>query len=84
LIRYVISPKFESVPLGAFTPGSFLVTAVLFGSEHHLWLAGILAGITYNLLLYRTGRLWPCILAHGITNLILGMHVIITGEWHWW
>ena len=84
LIRYVISPKFESVPLGAFTTGSFLVTAVLFGSEHHLWLAGIAAGIAYNLLLYRTGRLWPCIFAHGITNLILGMHVIITGEWHWW
>ncbi len=84
LIRYVISPKFETVPLGAFTPGSFLITAILFGSEHHLWLAGILAGVAYNLLLYRTGRLWPCILAHGITNLILGIHVIINNEWHWW
>jgi uncharacterized protein len=84
LIRYMISPKFESVPLGAFTTGSFLFTVVLFGSEHHLWLAGIVAGIAYNLLLYRTRRLWPCIFAHGITNLILGMHVIITGESHWW
>lgn len=84
LIRYMISPKFESVPVGTFTVGSFLATVILFGSEHHLWLAGILAGLAYTLLLYKTGRLWPCILAHGITNLILGMYVLITGEWQWW
>ena len=46
--------------------------------------ATFLSLIAYNLLLYRTGRLWPCIFAHGITNLILGVHVIITGESHWW
>ena len=84
LIRYVISPNFESVPLGAFTIGSFFATMILFGLEHQLWLAGMLAGLVYNLLLYKTGRLWPCILAHGTTNLILGIHVLLTGEWQFW
>ena len=84
LIRYLVSPRFESVRLGTFTPLSFGATVVLFGLEHHLWLAGMMAGVAYNLLLYRTGRLWPCITAHAVTNLALAVHVLVTGEWKWW
>ncbi|OGW60519.1 MAG: CAAX prenyl protease-related protein [Nitrospirae bacterium RBG_16_64_22] len=84
LIRYLVSPRFESVRLGTFTPLSFGATVVLFGLEHHLWLAGMMAGVAYNLLLYRTGRLWPCVIAHAVTNLLLAVHVLVTGEWRWW
>lgn len=84
LIRYIVNANFETVRLGTFTIGSFAATVVLFGLEHNLWLAGMMAGICYNGLLYWTGRLWPCIIAHGITNLVLGIHVLTTGEWHWW
>jgi CAAX prenyl protease-like protein len=84
LIRYIVTPRFTTVRLGTFTPLSFGATVVLFGLEHHLWLAGMLAGVAYNLLLYKTRRLWPCILAHAMTNLLLGIHVLLTGEWHWW
>jgi CAAX prenyl protease-like protein len=84
LIRFLVAAPFSSVRLGTFTPLSFGVTVVLFGLEHHLWLAGIMAGVVYNLLLYKTRRLWPCILAHAITNLLLGIHVLLTREWYWW
>lgn len=84
LLRYLISSRFEQVPLGTFTLFSFLATIVLFGLEHHLWLAGMIAGVAYTLLLYRTGRLWPSILAHAVTNLALGVHVLMTQEWSWW
>ena len=84
LIRYVMSSDFRSIRLGAFSVGSFVVTVVLFGLEHQLWLAGMMAGAAYNVVLYRTGRIWPCILAHAVTNLILGGHVLMTGEWIWW
>jgi CAAX prenyl protease-like protein len=84
LLRYLISPRFEQIPLGTFTVFSFLVTLVLFGLEHHLWLAGMIAGAAYTLLLYRTGRLWPSIIAHAVTNLALGVHVLFTQEWSWW
>lgn len=84
LIRYLISSKFESVALGTFTIFSFAATVVLFGLEHDLWLAGMMAGVAYTGLLYYTKRLWPCILAHAVTNLALGIHVLMTGEWRWW
>ena len=84
LLRYLISPRFETVPLGTFTAFSFLTTLVLFGLEHHLWLAGMMAGAAYTLLLYGTRRLWPSIIAHAVTNLALGVHVLLTQEWYWW
>jgi len=84
IIRYIIHPDFQSVRIGAFSWASFLFSAALFGAEHHFWLAGIMAGLIYNLLLYRTKHLWYCVIAHGITNLILGLYVIRTGNWIFW
>ena len=84
LIRWVINPDFEKVAFGTFTLASFTVTVVLFGVEHILWLAGMMAGVAYNLLYYHTRRLWPCVVAHATTNVILGLHVLLTQEWQWW
>ena len=84
LIRWVINQDFEKVTLGTFTIGSFSATVILFGLEHHLWFAGMMAGVAYNVLLYKTGRLWPCVISHATTNLILGIHVLTTEEWQWW
>lgn len=84
LIRFIISHDFTKVPIGRFTWPSFLITAVLFGLEHNLFLAGILAGILYNLLLYHSRSLSACILAHGVTNLALGVYVLQTGKWYFW
>lgn len=85
LIRWIINPEdFKNIPLGTFTLSSFAITVVLFGLEHHLWLAGMVAGAIYNGVLYKTRGLWPCVIAHAVTNLTLGIHVLITQEWQWW
>ncbi|MFZ7113535.1 MAG: CAAX prenyl protease-related protein [Desulfatiglandales bacterium] len=84
LIRWIINTDFRSVELGLFTWPSFIITSVLFGVEHHRWFVGILAGILYNLLLYRTKSLYACIVAHGVTNLCLGVYVITTKQWGFW
>ncbi len=84
LIRYIVSPDFSKVPVGHVTWPSFLVTAVLFGLEHNLVVAGILAGIVYNALLCHTRSLSSCILAHAVTNLALGIYVLTAGRWYFW
>jgi CAAX prenyl protease-like protein len=61
-----------------------LFSALLFGVEHDLWLAGIIAGLAYGWLYVRTGNLWSPILAHGVTNLLLGLWILATGEWRLW
>ena len=84
IMRYLVNSDFATVRPGAFTPLSFGATVVLFGVEHNLWLAGMMAGVAYALLLYRSGNLWTCIWAHAVTNLALGMHVLVRSEWRWW
>jgi CAAX prenyl protease-like protein len=84
LIRYVIDKNFDTVPMGTFTWASFLFTAVLFGLEHNYIFAGIMAGIFYNLLLYRTRSLAQCVLSHAVTNLALAIYVVYTGKWQFW
>lgn len=84
LIRYIIDKNFATVRIGTFTWASFLLTVVLFGLEHNYVYAGIMAGIFYNLLLYKTRSLAQCILAHAVTNLALAMYVVATGKWQFW
>lgn len=84
LIRYIINQDFSKVPIGRFTWISFLVSSFLFGLEHNLFLAGIMAGVAYNLLLYYTKSLSQCIIAHAVTNLALGIYVVATGKWYFW
>lgn len=84
LIRYIIDSKFEKVRIGTFTWGSFLLTAALFGAEHNYIYAGIMAGVAYNLILYKTRSLAQCVLAHAVTNLALAIYVVFTGKWQFW
>lgn len=84
LIRYLIRPDFRSVPLGTFSWGSFLITTVLFGLEHHFFLAGMLAGAIFNVVLYRTRSLTLCILSHAVANLALSIYVLKSGNWYFW
>lgn len=84
LIRYIIGQEFARIPIGTFTWTSFLISSLLFGFEHHLFLAGIIAGIAYNLLLYHTRSIAHCITAHAVTNLALGIYVISAGKWYLW
>ena len=84
LIRYIIDKDFDRVAMGAFTWTSFMITVVLFGLEHTYFLAGVMAGIFYNLIFYKTRSLAQCVLAHAVTNLALAVYVIGTGKWQFW
>jgi CAAX prenyl protease-like protein len=85
LMRWLIAPRFEQVPLGSYSRFSFWATAVLFAIEHGpLWDVGLLAGIAYNLWMLRCRRLGDCILAHAVTNACLSAYVVAAGRWEYW
>jgi len=85
LMRWLISPQFENVPLGAYQLGSFWITALLFASEHGpYWDVGLIAGIAYNWWMIRTRSLADCILAHAVTNACLCWYVVATHRWEYW
>ena len=84
LLRYIINSNFNSIRIGTYTLSSFVIGSILFGLEHQLVLAGIMAGVAYSLLLYRTKSIAQCILSHAVTNLVLGFYVLQTGLWRFW
>jgi CAAX prenyl protease-like protein len=80
ILRWVHDPKFLEVDPRSVGWKAILVSSALFGAEHHLWLAGIVAGLAYALLYRRTGSLWTVIAAHAITNAALELWVWRTGS----
>lgn len=84
LMRWIVNPDFETVEPSQLGLKSFVITVLLFGFEHNLWLAGIVAGAAYSLLYMRHRQLWSPILAHAVTNGLLGIWVLMTGNWSYW
>jgi CAAX prenyl protease-like protein len=84
LSRWLDAPNFAQADPAAVPLKSVLITSVLFGFEHNLWLAGIVAGLAYGLLYRRHRTLWSPILAHAVTNGALGVWVVATGNWSYW
>jgi CAAX prenyl protease-like protein len=84
MMRRLIAAPFERVPLGTFTWLSFLGSSLAFGLLHERWLAGIVAGLLYALALYRRKQLADAIVAHGVTNALLAVHVLVRAEWSLW
>ncbi len=85
LMRWLINPHFQKVPLGTYTATAFWFTAILFASEHGAyWDVGLAAGIIYNWWMVRTRSLADCILAHAVTNGALAGYVLLAGKWEYW
>jgi CAAX prenyl protease-like protein len=85
LMRWIISPRFEQIPLGTWSAQSFWIVALLFASEHgSYWDVGLAAGILYNWWMLRTRSLGDLILAHAVTNGCLCAYVIAFGRWEYW
>lgn len=84
VMRWLVEQDFIKIDPARVGFKPFFITAVLFASEHSLWLAGLLAGIAYNWLYMRSRNLWVPVLAHAVTNGLLGLWVIQTGNWQFW
>jgi hypothetical protein len=83
-LRWLIDENFSAVPIGTFTWFSASAVILAFGFEHHRWLAGIFAGLLYHALLYYKKDLSACVIAHAVTNLLLGIYVLLTQQWSFW
>ncbi|MES3020122.1 MAG: CAAX prenyl protease-related protein [Pseudomonadota bacterium] len=84
LLRWVAQSDFGRVDPARVGFKAVAVTVVLFGLEHNLWLAGMVAGAAFTALYCRHRTLWSPILAHSVANAALGVWVVATRSWHFW
>jgi hypothetical protein len=86
LMRYLINENFAKVPFGTYRPFAFFAVAGLFMLVHSPadFPAAFLTGVVWNALAVKTRSLWACVLAHAVTNLILGIYIMQTRQWGFW
>ncbi|MEO8627438.1 MAG: CAAX prenyl protease-related protein [Betaproteobacteria bacterium] len=84
ILRWIRNPNFLSVAPRRAGALALLVSSALFAVEHHQWLAGLLAGLGFGWIYMRTNNLWTAIVAHAVTNFMLGVWVLYTGRWEFW
>lgn len=84
LMRWVDNVRFEAVMPQRTTLKAIVLSTFVFTLAHTLWLAAAIAGLAYAWLYVRTGKLWVPIVAHAVTNGVLGVWVVATGNWVFW
>lgn len=84
LMRWIDRPQFETVVPQKVSLKAIVLSTFVFMLAHTLWLAAIIAGLAYAFLFVRTGKLWVPVIAHAVTNGVLGVWVVMTGNWQFW
>ena len=84
LMRWVQHPGFERVDPQTVGVKAIVVSTFVFTLAHTLWLAAVVAGLAYALLYRHTGKLWSAVIAHAVTNGLLGVWVLATRRWEFW
>lgn len=86
LLRYFIDEDFLRVPFGTYARLANCAVALGFMFEHTPadWPAALATGFLYNLVAFQTRSLRCCILAHAVTNGLLGAYIMATHQWGFW
>lgn len=81
LISRFSGQEIDNVRKPEFSIIALVLTSVLFGFLHSEWLAGVVAGLLFALVRYRSASIFPCIVAHAVANLAVSIWAIYTANW---
>lgn len=84
LYRWLQGGDAWRIPLGRFDVRAFWLTVLVFGFEHDRWVGGLFAGLVYGWLANRKGDLQGAVIAHVVTNFVLGIYVIASKQYGFW
>lgn len=84
LMRWIDKPDFEQVDPGTVSAKAIVLSTVVFTLAHTQWLGAVIAGLAYAWLYRHTRSLWAPIIAHMVTNGVLGVWVVMHGHWQFW
>jgi len=83
LLRFVVSANWWQIPIGKVNRTALITgTAVPMLMHPGELLAALVWFSAVTWLMVRTRNIWNCVVAHAMTNLLLGIYVVISG--HWW
>ena len=85
LIRFIEKPDWWTIELGSVGRKA-AITATLYGVLAHPAepLAAALWFSLITLLYVRTRNIWDCVVAHGVTNGMMGLYILAYRDWTLW
>lgn len=84
LMRVLVHGRFRAVSPEQVPWWAVAAQAGVFALAHAEVLAAFAAGLAYGALYRRTGRLSTAVVAHALTNALLGAWVLMYDAWHLW
>jgi exosortase E/protease (VPEID-CTERM system) len=84
LLRWLVSPDFETVPPRAWTWPAVLLSSLAFGALHQQWLLGTVAGLAFATAKLHRGRLGDAVVAHALCNAGIAAAALLGGRWDLW
>jgi CAAX prenyl protease-like protein len=82
LMRYFIDYDWWKVPFATVTPIALITgTAVPMLMHPQELLAAFVWFSMVTWLMVRTKNIWDCVVAHAVTNLLMGLWVLYSGDW---
>lgn len=85
LMRFVMAMNWWKLPIGQVSPYAFFVGTAYGVLAHPAEM--IAAAVWFSLiswLLIKTRNIWDCVAAHAVTNLLLGIYVLVSHDWALW
>ncbi len=85
LVRYIENPAWHTVKLSDVGKSGIIAVAV-YGLATHPGeaVAAVVWFTMVTILMIKTGKFWNCVVAHAVTNLLLGIYVVYASQWHLW
>jgi len=85
LLRRLSKEAFEIIDPRSAGWIAVVLSSLVFGVFHgDRWLAGSLAGLAYAAVYCRRGSIGDAALAHAVTNTLVAVYVLTTGNWQLW
>lgn len=82
LMRFIIRNDWWDVPIGEVNAAAVLAATLVPMLMHPAELLAAAVWFSMVTWLYaKTRNIWDCVAAHAVTNLLLGIYVVITGQW---
>ncbi len=85
LVRWIQNPNWQNIGFKGLSVTA-LFAASIYGVAAHP-LESIAAFLWFGMvtwLMVKTNNLWDCVVAHAVTNLLLGLYIIWFEQWHLW
>lgn len=85
LVRFCENPDWYKVRLSDVRKAGIIGVAIYAVATHPgEAVAAILWFTLVTVMMIKTGKFWNCVVAHAVTNLLLGIYVVWYEQWHLW